>query len=71
MNHVSKKFVVTLLALALCAGGAWAAEGGSASPDGTLLLRGEEVYRVVNGITKAKRGKGHKIAVELGLKPAA
>lgn len=49
MNHVSKKFFVTLLALALCAGGAWAAEGGSASPDGTLLLRGEEVYRVEGG----------------------
>lgn len=28
----------------------------------------QEVYRVVNGFTKAKRGKAHRIAVELGLK---
>lgn len=31
----------------------------------------QDVYRVVNGMVKAKRGKGHQIAVELGLKPAA
>ena len=29
-----------------------------------------DVYRVVNGQNKAKRGKGYKIAVELGLKSA-
>jgi hypothetical protein len=27
-----------------------------------------EVYRVVNGFAKGKRGKAHKIAVQLGLK---
>ena len=27
-----------------------------------------EVIRVVNGINKARRGNGHKIAVSLGLK---
>jgi gp16 family phage-associated protein len=31
----------------------------------------QEVYRVVNGLCKAKRGKSHRIAVELGLKPQA
>lgn len=29
-----------------------------------------DVHRVVNGLSKAKRGLGHKIAVALGLKPA-
>ena len=29
-----------------------------------------EVYKVVNGFSKAKRGKGHEIAVALGLKSA-
>lgn len=29
----------------------------------------QDVYRVVNGLVKAKRGKSHRIAVELGLKP--
>jgi len=29
-----------------------------------------EVYRVINGFAKCKRGKAHKIAVELGLKPS-
>lgn len=29
-----------------------------------------EVYRVINGFTKCKRGKAHQIAVELGLKAA-
>jgi gp16 family phage-associated protein len=28
-----------------------------------------DVYRVTNGLTKAKYGKGHEIAVKLGLKP--
>lgn len=28
----------------------------------------QEVYRVVNGLTKAKYGKVHTIAVKLGLK---
>ncbi|HAT2881106.1 MULTISPECIES: DNA-binding protein [Enterobacterales] len=28
-----------------------------------------EVYRVLNGYTKAKYGKSHEIAVKLGLKP--
>lgn len=28
----------------------------------------QDVYRVINGFTKAKRGKAHQIAVELGLK---
>lgn len=27
------------------------------------------VYRVINGFSKAKRGKAHTIAVQLGLKP--
>lgn len=27
-----------------------------------------EVVRVVNGISKARRGRGHQIAVQLGLK---
>lgn len=31
----------------------------------------QEVYRVVNGFAKAKRGKAHEIAVKLGLKKAA
>ena len=30
-----------------------------------------EVYRVLNGQTKARYGKAHEIAVKLGLKPAA
>jgi gp16 family phage-associated protein len=30
-----------------------------------------EVVRVVNGINKARRGRGHEIAVRLGLKEAA
>lgn len=30
-----------------------------------------EVVRVVNGINKARRGRGHEIAVRLGLKAAA
>lgn len=30
-----------------------------------------EVYRVVNGTNKARFGKGHEIAVKLGLKPVA
>lgn len=29
------------------------------------------VYRVVNGMSKAKRGIGHQIAVDLGLKVPA
>lgn len=29
-----------------------------------------EVYRVLNGQTKAHYGKSHEIAVKLGLKPA-
>ena len=29
------------------------------------------VYRVLNGFTKATRGKGHDIAVKLGLKDTA
>jgi gp16 family phage-associated protein len=29
-----------------------------------------EVYRVLNGQTKANYGKSHEIAVKLGLKPA-
>ncbi|MCK6437748.1 DNA-binding protein [Rivihabitans pingtungensis] len=28
-----------------------------------------DVYKVLSGICKAKRGKGHQIAVQLGLKP--
>ena len=31
----------------------------------------QEVYRVINGFTKAKRGKAHDIAVKLGLKKVA
>ncbi|RLM25341.1 DNA-binding protein [Brenneria alni] len=31
----------------------------------------EAVYRVLNGITKAKYGQAHEIAVKLGLKSAA
>ncbi|HAU3148744.1 TPA: DNA-binding protein [Salmonella enterica subsp. diarizonae] len=31
----------------------------------------EAVYRVLNGITKAKYGQAHEIAVKLGLKPSA
>lgn len=30
----------------------------------------QEVYRVLNGQAKAKYGKGHEIAIKLGLKPA-
>ena len=30
-----------------------------------------EVYRVLNGQTKARYGKAHEIDVKLGLKPAA
>lgn len=30
----------------------------------------EAVYRVLNGITKAKYGQAHEIAVKLGLKPS-
>lgn len=30
-----------------------------------------EVYRVLNGQTKARYGKSHEIAVKLGLKPQA
>lgn len=41
---------------------AWAEERG---------YRREDVYRILNGFTKCKRGKGHRIAVELGLKAAA
>ncbi|HIE4801240.1 TPA: DNA-binding protein [Serratia marcescens] len=37
----------------------WAAENGYNPTD---------VYRVLNGLTKAKYGKGHEIAVKLGLK---
>lgn len=29
-----------------------------------------EVYKVINGLSKAKRGQGHEIAVKLGLKPS-
>ena len=29
-----------------------------------------EVVRVINGINKARRGRGHEIAVKLGLKEA-
>ncbi|HWP00022.1 MAG TPA: DNA-binding protein [Methylococcus sp.] len=32
--------------------------------------RREEVYDVISGRNKAKRGRGHEIAVKLGLKPA-
>lgn len=28
-----------------------------------------EVYRVLNGFTKARYGKSHEIAVKLGMKP--
>jgi gp16 family phage-associated protein len=31
--------------------------------------RRDEVYAVLNGRCKARRGKGHEIAVKLGLKP--
>lgn len=31
----------------------------------------EAVYRVLNGITKAKYGQSHEIAVKLGLKKTA
>lgn len=31
----------------------------------------EAVYRVLNGITKAKYGQAHEIAVKLGLKATA
>lgn len=31
-------------------------------------FRSTDVYKVVNGLSKAKRGIGHQIAVELGLK---
>jgi gp16 family phage-associated protein len=41
---------------------AWAEERGYSRFD---------VYRVMNGSTKGRRGKGHKIAVELGIKAAA
>nr|DAK22648.1 MAG TPA: hypothetical protein [Caudoviricetes sp.] len=37
----------------------WARENG---------YRPQEVIRVVNGFNKANRGKGHEIAVKLGLK---
>lgn len=30
-----------------------------------------DVYRVINGMSKARRGKSHQIAVDLGLKAAA
>ncbi|SUA36324.1 phage-associated protein, BcepMu gp16 family [Neisseria zoodegmatis] len=40
----------------------WAEENG---------YRPQDVYRVVNGFTKARRGKAHEIAVKLGLKAAA
>ncbi len=33
--------------------------------------RRTDVYRVLNGLSKAQRGKGHEIAVKLGLKPQA
>lgn len=33
--------------------------------------RREDVYRVINGLTRCRRGKVHQIAVELGLKAAA
>lgn len=39
----------------------WAAEHGYTR---------QEVYRVLNGQTKAKYGKAHEIAVKLGLKSA-
>ncbi|AUT33929.1 transcriptional regulator [Acinetobacter pittii] len=29
----------------------------------------QDVYKVLNGQAKCKRGKGHKIAVQLGIKP--
>ena len=29
----------------------------------------QEVYKVLNGQAKCKRGKGHDIAIKLGLKP--
>ena len=38
----------------------WAAENGYTR---------QEVYRVVNGLVKARYGKAHEIAVKLGLKP--
>ncbi len=31
-------------------------------------FRSSDVYKVINGLSKAKRGKGHEIAVKLGLK---
>ena len=40
---------------------AWATERGFAPQD---------VYKVLNGQAKCKRGKGHAIAVQLGIKPA-
>ncbi len=40
---------------------AWAEERGYSRFD---------VYRVINGMAKGRRGKAHQIAVELGLKAA-
>lgn len=40
----------------------WASDNG---------YRVNEVYRVINGQSKAKYGKAHEIAVKLGLKPDA
>ncbi|WP_277560684.1 DNA-binding protein [Acinetobacter beijerinckii] len=40
---------------------AWAEENGYAPQD---------VYKVLNGQAKCKRGKGHQIAVSLGIKSA-
>lgn len=31
-------------------------------------FRPADVYKVINGLSKAKRGKGHEIAVKLGMK---
>jgi gp16 family phage-associated protein len=36
----------------------------------TRGYRREDVYRVINGLTRCRRGKVHQIAVELGLKAA-
>jgi gp16 family phage-associated protein len=34
-------------------------------------FRPANVYRVLSGQSKAKRGEGHRIAIALGLKPSA
>lgn len=53
-DQVKKEFEATGKTIS-----AWAAEHGFAP---------QEVYKVLNGQAKCKRGKGHDIAVRLGLK---